>query len=162
MSDVTPIPEGFNSVSAYLVVPNCVEALAFYEKALGATDIMRMEGPGGSTMHAEFQLGNSRVMMSEENPNWDCKSPKALGGTAVSLHIYCDDADAAFNQAIEAGCTVTMPLMDMFWGDRFGKFTDPFGHAWSVATRTEIVSEEEMAKRQEDFMKQMQEGCCGE
>jgi len=145
---VKSVPDGFNTVSAYLVVPNAVEALAFYNKAFGAETIARMAGPDGkSTMHAEMRIGNSAVMLSEENPQWGSKSPQTLGGTPVSLHIYCENVDALFNRAVAAGCTVTYPVMDAFWGDRYGKVTDPFGHIWGVATHKEDVSEEECTKR---------------
>ena len=145
---VPAIPDGFNSVSAYVVVPNAVSALAFYNKAFGAETIVRMAGPDGkSTMHAEMKIGNSMVMLSEENPQWGTKAPQTLGGTPVSLHIYCEDVDALFNRAVAAGCTATYPIMDAFWGDRYGKLTDPFGHAWGIATHKEDVSSEECGKR---------------
>jgi uncharacterized glyoxalase superfamily protein PhnB len=145
---VKPIPDGFNSVSAYIVVRNAVEALAFYNKSFGAETVMRMPGPDGkSTMHAEMRIGNSMVMLSEENPAWGTKSPQTLGGTPVSMHIYCDDVDALFTRAIAAGCTSPAPVMDMFWGDRFGKLVDPFGHEWSIATHKEDPTPEEIGKR---------------
>jgi uncharacterized glyoxalase superfamily protein PhnB len=145
---VKAVPDGFNTVSAYLVVPNAVKALEFYNKAFWAETIARMAGPDGkSTLHAEMKIGNSMIMLSEENPQWDTKSPKTLGGTPVSLHIYCEDVDALFNRAVAAGCTVTFPVMDAFWGDRYGKLTDPFGHIWGIATHKEDLSEEEISRR---------------
>ena len=145
---VKAVPDGFNTVSAYLVVRNAVEALEFYNKAFGAETIARMAGPDGkSTMHAEMRIGNSSVMLAEENPQWGSKSPATLGGTPVSLHIYCENVDALFNRAVAAGCTVTYPVMDAFWGDRYGKVTDPFGHIWGIATHKEDVSVEECGKR---------------
>jgi uncharacterized glyoxalase superfamily protein PhnB len=145
---VKPIPERFNTVSAYLIVPNAVEALEFYQRALGAKTIVRMAGPGGQgTVHAEMALGDSMVMLADENPNWGAKSPRTLGATPVSLHLYVKDADALFQRAVAAGCTVQMPLQDMFWGDRFGKVQDPFGHVWAIATHKENVGEAELARR---------------
>lgn len=157
---VKPIPEGYNTVSAYLVVPNAVEALAFYEKAFGAVPGARMEGPGGSTVHAEMRIGDSHVMLTDENPAWELKSPATLGGSAASLHLYVEDADAAFERAEKAGCTVVAPLMDAFWGDRYGKLQDPYGHQWGVATHKEDLSEAEIEKRGREFMEQMQQGGC--
>ncbi len=156
MSEVTPVPEGFNTVSAYLVVPKSTEALEFYAKAFGAETAMVMPGPvEGSTMHAEMQIGDSRIMMTDANPEWEMKSPQDLDGTPVSLHLYVDDADALFQQAVDAGCTVKAPIMDMFWGDRFGKLEDPYGHHWSIATRTEIVGPEEMDVRRQKMLEEM-------
>lgn len=151
-----PIPEGFNTISAYLVVPNAVEALQFYQKALGAEPGMRMPGPAGenSTMHAEMRIGNSTVMLTDENPQWGSKSPKTLGGSPVSLHVYVNDADALFNRALAAGCEVQYPLNDTFWGDRYGKVLDPYGHSWGIATHKEDVPPEEMAKRAQEWMSQ--------
>ncbi len=160
---VQPIPEGFNTVSCYLVVSNSVEAMAFYEKAFGAEPGMRMAGPGDSTMHAEVTIGNSVVMMSDENPAWDTKSPLTLGGNGSSLHIYTEDVDAAFKRAVDAGCSVVFPVADMFWGDRYGKVKDPYGHEWGLATHTEDLSPEEIGKRQAEFMAQLaaEGGECG-
>ncbi len=147
-AEVTPIPEGYNTVSAYLIVGNAQEAIAFYGKAFGAELVMRLPGPDGeSTMHAEVKIGNSIVMMSEETPHCDAQSPQTLGGSPVSLHLYVEDADARFQQAVDAGCTVEMPMTKMFWGDRFGKVSDPFGHQWSFASRVEIVDPEELDTR---------------
>lgn len=164
MSDVKPVPDGFNTVSAYLVVPNSIEALGFYAKALGAEEIARMTLPDGkTTMHAEMRIGNSIVMMSDENPQCDTKSPSSLGGTPVSMALYVADCDTLFNRAVEAGCTVQMPLTDMFWGDRYGQVVDPYGHIWSILTHQEDVGEEEMASRQAEFIAQMAQGkTCGE
>ncbi len=152
---VQPIPQGYNTVSCHLVVPNSVQALEFYRKAFGAEETFRMPGPDGqSTVHAEMRLGNSMVMLSDENPQWAQKSPQTLGGTSVSLHLYLEDVDAVFNRAVEAGCEVIMPLQDMFWGDRFGELKDPFGHVWSLATRKEDVSWEEMQRRAAEVFSQ--------
>ena len=153
---VKPVPDGFNSVSVYLVVKNAVEALEFYQKAFGAEAGARMPGPDGkSTMHAEMRIGNSTIMLTDENPQWQMKSPETLGGSPASLHVYVDDADKLFNRAVEAGCTVTAPLMDAFWGDRYGKLADPFGHQWGIATHTEDVAPEEMGRRAKEFFASM-------
>ena len=158
MSKVNPIPEGCNSVSAYLVLKDCNKAIEFYTKAFGAKAGMHMPGPGGSTMHAEVHVGNSTIMMSDENPQWNMKSAETIGDSPVSLHVYVEDADAVFNQAVAAGCEVVSPLMDMFWGDRFGKVKDPFGLQWSLATHVKDMTPEEMAKAQEEFMASMAAG----
>jgi uncharacterized glyoxalase superfamily protein PhnB len=145
---VKPIPDGFNSVSAYLVVPSSAKALEFYKKAFGAEVVIQMPGPDGkSTMHAEMKIGNSMVMLSDENPQWGSKSATTLGGSPVSLHIYCENADSLYNRAVQAGCTATVPMVDMFWGDRYGKLKDPFGIEWGIATHKEDVPPAEMGKR---------------
>jgi uncharacterized glyoxalase superfamily protein PhnB len=153
---VKPVPECFNSVSVYLVVKNAVEALEFYQKAFGAEAGTRMPGPDGkSTMHAEMRIGNSTVMLSDENPQWEMKSPQTIGGSPASLHVYVDDADKLFSRAVAAGCEVKAPMIDAFWGDRYGKVMDPFGYQWGIATHTEDVPEEEMGKRAAEWMASM-------
>ncbi len=153
------IPEGFNTVSAYLIVKDAKEAIAFYQKAFGAESGVHMPGPGGQgTLHAEIRIGNSTVMLTDENPQWEMKSPSTLGGTPAGLHLYVDDADKAFQRAIDAGCTVKAPLMDAFWGDRFGKVTDPYGHEWGIATHVEDVEPAEMEKRAAAFFADMAGG----
>ena len=161
MSDVDPIPNGFRSVTPYMVVPNSVEAIAFYEKAFGATLVSRMDGPGGSTMHAEIRIGDSMVMMTDENPEWGIASPRTLGNNSGSLHLYVADVDSAFQKAVEAGCEVVYPVAQMFWGDRFGKLKDPFGHTWSMATKVEQLTAEQITERAEEMRKQMESaGSC--
>ena len=156
---ISPIPEGMNTVTPYLVVPEAVAAIEFYAKAFGAQLVMRMAGPGGQgTMHAEVRIGNSTVMLTDENPQWDMKSPATLGGSPVSMMMYVEDVDKAFQQAVEAGCTPLFPVDNMFWGDRMGKLTDPYGYQWAVATHVEDVSEEEMATRQAAWMAEMAKG----
>jgi uncharacterized glyoxalase superfamily protein PhnB len=156
MAKAQPVPAGFNTVSAYLVVPNSREALAFYKKAFAAEEVMCMPGPDGkTTMHAEMRIGNSTVMLGDENPEWGSRSPLTLGGAGVSLHLYVDNADALFQRAVSAGCTPIMPMMDAFWGDRYGKLKDPFGHQWGVATHKEDVTPQEMGKRAEAFFASM-------
>ena len=148
MSTVNPIPDGFHSVTPHLIIKNAAKAIDFYTKAFGATEICRMPGPDGkSIMHAEIKIGNSIIMIAEENPEWQCKGPTMLGGTPVTIHLYVNDADKAFKTAVDAGAEATMPVDTMFWGDRYGKVTDPFGHSWSIATHVEDVSPEDMEKR---------------
>ena len=155
---VKPIPEGYHTVSAYLIVPNAAEALEFYRNAFGAETIFRMPGPDGkSTMHAEMRIGDSPVMLTEENPQWGTKSPRTLGGSPVSLHLYVKDVDAAFRRATQAGCEVTMELMDAFWGDRYGKVRDPYGHEWGLATHKEDVPPEEMGRRAQEWFTSMKD-----
>ena len=148
MTSVNPIPAGCNSVNVYLIVKDGQAAIDFYTKAFDATGGMCMPGPDGKgIMHAELQIGNSTIMLSEENPQWGTKSAETMGGSPASLHIYIPDVDKAFQQAIDAGCTVCAPLMDTFWGDRYGKLTDPFGYQWGMATHVEDVPVEDMSQR---------------
>lgn len=149
---VKPIPEGYNSVNAYLAVDDAEKAIEFYEKAFGAKERGRMPGPEGKIAHAELQIGDSVVMLSDPLPQQSVKSPKQLGGTSASLMLYVEDVDEFVQQAVDAGATITMPVEDQFWGDRFGKVMDPFGHDWSIATHVEDVSPEEMAKRGQEAM----------
>jgi uncharacterized glyoxalase superfamily protein PhnB len=148
---VSPIPEGFRTVTPSLVIDGAAAAIEFYVKAFGATEIDRATSPDGSTiMHATIQIGDSRIMLNDEFPEMNVKGPRSLGGTPASIWLYVEDVDAVFNQAVAAGATPTMPVGDMFWGDRFGCLTDPFGHAWSIATRKQNVSiEDAMAAMQE-------------
>jgi PhnB protein len=154
MAKVRAVPEGHHTVTPYLVIKGAAEAIEFYKKAFGAKEINRMPGPTGAVMHAELKIGDSMVYLSEEFPGMT-KSPKTLGGSPVGIHIYTENVDAAFNKAVAAGATVKNALMDMFWGDRFGKLTDPYGHEWSLAEHKEDVAPEEMKKRAEAFNKQM-------
>lgn len=151
-----PIPEGHHSVTPYLVVKDAARAIEFYKQAFGAQEVDRMPGPGGKgIMHAEIKIGDSRLMLSDEFPGAGCASPQSLGGTTCQMFIYVPDVDAAYKQAISAGATSGMPPSDMFWGDRFGKLSDPFGHQWGLATHKEDVSPAEMRKRAEAFAAQM-------
>lgn len=142
---VNPVPEGYRGPVPYLVVGDGAAAIDFYTKAFGARERVRMPGPDGSVMHAEIEIAGGRVMLSGEMQG--AKSPKSLGGTPVSLFLYVRDVDSAFKQAVTAGATVKAPLMDMFWGDRWGSVTDPFGHEWQLATHVEDVAPDEMHKR---------------
>ena len=149
------IPDGFHTTTPSLVVSNSKEAIEFYKKAFDANEIYQMPAPDGKIMHAMIQIGDSFVMMSDEFQAMGCKSPTSIGGTAVTLHLYVEDADQVFNQAVEAGAKVTMPIMDVFWGDRFGTVTDPFGHSWAIATHKKDVSPEEMKKASEEYFANM-------
>ena len=151
MSKVEPIPHGFTSITPHFVIKNAAKAIDFYVKAFGAKELCRMPGPDGSIMHAEVEIGGARVMIGEENLEWECKGPKTLGGSPVTIHLYVKDADATFKQAVDAGATGAMPPTDMFWGDRYGKVIDPFGHHWSIATHKEDPTPEEMQKRMEEM-----------
>ena len=149
---VQPIPEGYHSVSPALAIDGAADAIEFYKRAFGATERYRMPGPEGRIAHAELQSGDSVVMLSDPFPDSSVKSPSALGGTTVGIFVYVEDVDAVFQQAVEAGATVTMPVDDMFWGDRFGSVTDPYGHHWSLATHVEDVPPEEMEERAKQAM----------
>jgi uncharacterized glyoxalase superfamily protein PhnB len=131
---VSPIPEGFHSITPHLVCENAVEALAFYERAFGAKEVARMAGPDGKIMHAELRIGDSMVMLAEAFPEYGSRDPRALRGTPVTIHMYVEDADAVWERALAAGATAQMPIADAFWGDRYGQVVDPFGHQWSIAT----------------------------
>src|SRR3989442_4439735 len=142
-----PIPEGYNTISVYLAVDNATEAIDFYKRAFGATERGLMHGPDGMVAHAELQIGDSVVMLSDQFPQSPRTPPKQLGGTSIGLFVYVEDVDAAFQKAVDAGATASSPPEDMFWGDRFGRVTDPFGHEWQLATRTEDLTPEEVAER---------------
>jgi PhnB protein len=156
---ISCIPANCNSVSAYLIVKDAEKAIKFYERAFHGKASICMRGPGGKgIMHAEIVIGNSTVMISDECPDWGTKSAETLGGSPVMLHLYVEDADATFQHAVDAGCTPLMSVADMFWGDRCGKLIDPFGFHWGIATHVEDVSEDEMQRRSEAWLKQMAEG----
>jgi PhnB protein len=151
---VKPIPDGYHSVTAYLIAGNAAAAIDYYKKAFGATEIMRMPGPGGKIMHAEVRIGDSPVMLADEMPDMQYRGPQSYGGTPVSLMIYVTDVDSVFNTAIAAGAKVRQPVQDMFYGDRTGTLEDPFGHVWTIATHKEDVSSAEMMKRMAAMQKQ--------
>jgi PhnB protein len=153
---VRPIPEGYHSVTPYLIVKNASAAIDFYKKAFGASELFRFPGPGGKIMHAEIKIGDSHVMMADEAPEMGAVSPQTLGGAGVHLLIYCEDVDRMYKQAIAAGGTEKRALKNQFYGDRSGTFTDPYGHSWTIATHVEDVKEEDMEKR----MKAMGAGGC--
>ena len=150
---VKPIPDGYHSVTPYLVIKGAARAIDFYKQVFGATEMLRMEGPGGSIGHAEIKIGDSPVMLADEHPAMNCLGPESFGGSPVSLMIYVEDSDAVFAQAVAAGATVIRPLQDQFYGDRSGTVTDPFGHTWTIATHKEDLSPEEVGRRAAEFMK---------
>jgi PhnB protein len=152
LGGVKPIPEGYNTVNAYVAVDDAAKAIEFYKKAFGATERGRMEGPPGKIAHAELQIGDSVIMLSDPFPQSPLKTPKELGGTTASMLLYVEDVDEFVQQAVDAGATITMPVENQFWGDRFGRVEDPFGHNWQVATHVEDVDPDEMAKRAEEAM----------
>jgi len=144
---VKPVPEGYHSVTPYLIIADAARALEFYKSAFGATEIMRMGAPGGKIGHAEIQIGDSRVMLADEHPEIGARGPKAFGGSAVSIHLYVEDVDTVFNRAVAAGATVKRGVQDQFYGDRSGTLEDPFGHVWHIATHKEDLTPEEIGKR---------------
>lgn len=151
---VQPIPQGYHSVTPYLMTQDASKAIAWYIKAFNAVEKMRMPGPDGKgVMHAEILIGNSHVMLSEEMEGYPSASPQSLGGTTVSLLIYTDHVDHLFQQAIDAGGKVMYPLQDKFWGDRMGTLTDPFGHIWSLGQHIQDLTPEQMIKAAEEEMK---------
>ncbi len=149
---VKPIPEGYHSVTPYLIVKDASKAIEYYKKAFGATEIMRFPGPNNTVAHAEIQIGDSRIMLADEGQN-EYRSPQQLGGTPVSLMIYVNDVDKVFNQAVSAGAKQSRAVQDQFYGDRSGNLIDPFGHVWTVATHKEDVSEQEMQRRMQALPK---------
>jgi PhnB protein len=146
-SAVKPIPDGYHSVTPYLIVKDAVRALEFYKNAFGATEVMRFVQPDGRVGHAEVRIGDSHVMLADEFPEIGAKSPQTIGGTPVTMMVYVEDVDATVAQAVSAGATLTRPVQDQFYGDRAGGVTDPFGHVWFIATHVEDVSQEEMQRR---------------
>ena len=149
---VKPVPEGYHTVTPYLVMKGASEAIDFYTKVFGAKEVVRMDGPGGSIGHAEIMIGDSFIMLADESPEMGFRGPESVGGTPVSLVIYIEDVDAVFARALAAGGTETKPLKDQFYGDRSGTITDPFGHVWTISTHKEDVSPEEMDKRMKEMM----------
>ena len=154
MANVKPIPDGMHTVTPHLVCAGAADAIEFYKKAFGATEEVRLPGPGGKLMHAMIRVEGSAVMLVDEMPEWGALGPKSLKGSSVTLHIYVKDVDAFVQRAVAAGAKVTMPVADMFWGDRYGKLEDPFGHHWSVATHTRDLTAGEI----QEGMKKMAAG----
>jgi len=148
---VRPIPEGYHTVTPTLIIQGAAQAIDFYVRAFGAKELGRMPSPDGRIAHAELQIGDARLMLADEFPEMGGRAPQTLGGTPVSLHLYVEDADAVFQRAVNAGATVLQPLEDAFWGDRYGRLTDPFGHQWSIGTHIEDISEAEMRQRMQAF-----------
>jgi PhnB protein len=153
-STVKPIPEGYHSVTPYLILSGAADAIEFYKSAFGAAEVMRMPAPGGKVGHAEVEIGGSRIMLADEYPDMGYRGPKAIGGTPVTLHLYVDDVDAVARQAVAAGAKELRPVKDQFYGDRSGSFEDPFGHVWHISTHKEEVPPDELKRRAEEAMKQ--------
>jgi PhnB protein len=149
---VKPIPDGYHSVTPYLTVNDAARAIDFYKRAFGAQETVRMQGPPGKIGHAELKIGDSMVMLADEMAGNNCRSPQSLGGSTVNIFLYVTDVDSVFKQAVSAGAKADAQPADMFWGDRYGKLTDPFGHCWSLATHKEDVTPEEMRKRMQAAM----------
>jgi uncharacterized glyoxalase superfamily protein PhnB len=155
MANVKPIPEGSHAITANLTVKGGKKAIEFYKTAFGAQEFGVMYGPDGkSVMHAELKIGDSKFFLADESKEMGTRSPQTLGGSPVSLYIYTEDCDAMFKRAVAAGATVSMPLTDMFWGDRFGKVTDPFGHEWGISTHKVDVSKADMDRLAKEWMTQ--------
>jgi uncharacterized glyoxalase superfamily protein PhnB len=149
---VKPIPDGYHSVTPFLTVRDAARAIEFYKQAFAAVERGVMKDPDGKVMHAELKIGDSIIMLSDEFPDYGALSPESIGGSAMGLHIYLDGVDAAFDRAVKAGARVEMPVMDQFWGDRYGKLTDPFGHKWSIGTHIKDLSMAEMKKGMDEAM----------
>jgi PhnB protein len=151
---VKPIPDGYHTVTPYLYIKGAAGAIEFYKKAFGATEFFRMPMPDGMIAHAEIRVGNSMVMLADENPAMGARSPQTLGGTSSSIMLYVEDVDAQVPKAVAAGAKVLRPLKDQFYGDRSATLEDPYGHVWTIGTHKEDVSSEEMARRAAAAMKQ--------
>lgn len=147
MSKVKPIPDGYHTVTPYLIVKGAAEAIDFYKKALGATELFRMPGPDGKIMHAEIKIGDSPVMLADECAEMNAKSPATIGGSPITIMLYVENVDKLVDQAVAAGATLSRPVADQFYGDRTGGIEDPFGHKWYIATHIEDVPMEELGKR---------------
>jgi len=151
---VKPVPDGYHTVTPYLIINGAAAALEFYKKAFGAIELFRMDAPGGKIGHAEIKIGDSPIMLADEYPDMGYRGPKAIGGTPVSIMLYVEDVDAVFNRTVAAGAKVKQPVKDQFYGDRSGTLEDPFGHVWSIATHKEDLPPEEIGKRAQEWMKQ--------
>jgi PhnB protein len=147
-----PIPEGYHALTPTLAVDNATQAIEFYKRAFGARERGRMPGPGDTVAHAELEIGDSVLMLADPMPQSSLKPPTELGGTCVGIVLYVEDVDEVVQQAIDAGATVTLPVEDQFWGDRFGKVADPFGHEWQIATRTQDLTPDEILERSKEAM----------
>jgi len=141
---VKPIPDGMHALTPHLICADAAAAIDFYKAAFGAVELVRLPGPQGKLMHGSVRIGDSTLMLVDEAPEWNMLGPKSLKGSPVTIHLYVTDVDATVAQAVAAGAKITMPIADMFWGDRYGTLEDPFGHRWSVATHTRDTTPEEM------------------
>ena len=151
------VPPEFHTITPSLTLRNAAEAIEFYKKALGAEERMRMLGPDGKITHGELKIGDSIIFFNDENPAWGCMSPASLGGSATGFYLYVEDADKSFQRAVDAGGKTKMPVTDMFWGDRMGSFSDPYGFDWTIATHTQDMTEEEMEEGAKKFQADMAE-----
>src|ERR687892_86914 len=154
MASVKSIPEGYHSITPYLAIAGAADAIAFYKKAFGATEVMRMAAPGGKVGHAEVEIGGSRIMVADEHPDMGFLSPKTIGGSPGGLHLYVEDVDAVTRQAVAAGAKELRPVKNQFYGDRTGTIEDPFGHVWHIATHKEDLSPDELKRRADEAVKQ--------
>jgi len=152
MASVKPIPDGYPRVTPYLHVDGASKAIEFYRTVFGAKERMRLAAPGGRIGHAELEIGNSMIMVADEHPDMNIRGPKSVGGTPVTVLVYVEDVDRAFERALKAGAKELRPVQNQFYGDRSGQFEDPFGHQWNVATHVEDVPPDEMAKRAAKMM----------
>ena len=152
---VKPVPEGYHTLTPFLTVRDAARAIEFYKQAFGAVERGVAKGPDGKVMHAELKVGDSIFMLADEYPEFGAVSPQSSGGAGMSLHIYVDGVDAAFDRAVKAGAQVEMPVSDQFWGDRYGKLKDPFGHKWSIATHIKDMSADEMKRSMDEAMQKM-------
>ena len=152
---VQAIPKGYHTITPFVTVRDAARAIEFYKQAFGAKEKGVMKGPEGKVMHAELVIGDSIIMLADEFPEFGSLSPQSIGGSGTGLHIYIEDVDSAFDRAVKAGATVEMPVADMFWGDRYGKLRDPFGHKWSIGTHKADLSMEEMKKGMDEAMAKM-------
>jgi len=151
-----PNPEGMHTITPHLVVKGAAQAVEFYKKAFGATELVRMPGPGGTIMHAELRIGDSKFFVNDEMPGpGGISAPTTQKGTTVGLNVYVADCDKLYKQAVSAGAKATMPLADQFWGDRYGQVTDPYGHVWAIATHKEDLTPAELKERTKQFMASM-------
>jgi PhnB protein len=155
MPNKPTLPEGWHTITPSITVRNAAAAIDFYKRAFGAQETMRMNAPDGKIAHAELRIGDSTIMLNDEMDWGNCKSPQTLGGASGGLHIYVPDVDAAFDQAVTAGAQVRMPVADMFWGDRYGNVTDPFGHVWGLATHKEDLTPQQIEERAREFYAKM-------
>jgi PhnB protein len=149
---VKPVPDGYHTLTPFLTCRDAARAIEFYKQAFGAEARGVMKDPDGKVMHAELKIGDSIIMLSDEFPDFGCLSPQSIGGSAMGLHVYLDGVDAAFERAVKAGAEVEMPVMDQFWGDRYGKLKDPFGHKWSIGTHVKDLSMDEMKRGMDEAM----------
>ena len=152
---VKPVPHGYHTLTPFLTVRDAVRAIEFYKQAFGAKERDVAKGPDGKVMHAEIQIGDSIIMLTDEFPEFGSLSPQSIGGSPMGLHIYIENVDSAFDRAVKAGAQVEMPVMDQFWGDRYGKLKDPFGHKWSIATHVKDLSKDEMKHAMDEAMSKM-------